>query len=172
MSLIYPRRPCKAIIPRPHRSTGGCFPRHLSRFRTHSQLFCRLIRESLPDAVVGLFVHTPFPSSEVFRCLPRELSTPVRDLGLTTAFSGRREILDGMLGANLVCFQVGLDGSLCHLYSLPLLQTYSYLRHFTSTCIRVCGYEATSRGIDVDGRVTAVSHCPVGIDAERVAKDL
>lgn len=24
------------------------------------------------DAYVGLFVHTPFPSSEVFRCLPSE----------------------------------------------------------------------------------------------------
>ncbi|KAF8727565.1 hypothetical protein AX14_007273 [Amanita brunnescens Koide BX004] len=104
----------------------------------HLLLLPRLIRESLPDAVVGLFVHTPFPSSEVFRCLPR-----------------RREILDGMLGANLVCFQ-----------------TYSYTRHFTSTCIRVCGYEATSRGIDVDGRVTVVSHCPVGIDADRVSKDI
>ncbi|KAF8631770.1 hypothetical protein AX15_002206 [Amanita polypyramis BW_CC] len=104
----------------------------------HLLLLPKLIRESLPDAVVGLFVHTPFPSSEVFRCLPR-----------------RREILDGMLGANLVCFQ-----------------TYSYSRHFTSTCIRVCGYEATQRGIDVDGRITAVSHCPVGIDAERVSKDV
>lgn len=76
-----------------------------------------------------------------------------------------------MLGANLVCFQVGPERS----FRIPLLirpQTYSYSRHFTSTCIRVCGYEATSRGIDVDGRVTVVSHCPVGIDAERVAKDL
>ncbi|PFH48155.1 glycosyltransferase family 20 protein [Amanita thiersii Skay4041] len=104
----------------------------------HLLLLPRLIRESLPDAVVGLFVHTPFPSSEVFRCLPR-----------------RKEILDGMLGANLVCFQ-----------------TYSYSRHFISTCIRVCGYEATARGIDVDGHVTSVMHCPVGIDAERVAKDI
>ena len=33
----------------------------------------RLIRDSIPDAVIGLFVHTPFPSSEVFRCLPRKL---------------------------------------------------------------------------------------------------
>ncbi|KAF8633173.1 hypothetical protein AX17_004674 [Amanita inopinata Kibby_2008] len=104
----------------------------------HLLLLPRLIRESLPDAVVGLFVHTPFPSSEVFRCLPR-----------------RKEILDGMLGANLVCFQ-----------------TYSYSRHFISTCIRVCGYEATSRGIDVEGHVTAVMHCPVGIDADRVANDI
>ncbi|TFK67349.1 trehalose 6-phosphate phosphatase [Pluteus cervinus] len=103
----------------------------------HLLLVPRLVREAIPEAVIGLFVHTPFPSSEVFRCLPR-----------------RKEILDGMLGANLVCFQ-----------------TYSYSRHFNSSCIRVCGYESTSRGIDVEGHVTAVSHCPVGIDAERVARD-
>jgi trehalose 6-phosphate synthase/phosphatase len=108
----------------------------------HLLLVPRLFREVLgPDggeAIVGLFVHTPFPSSEVFRCLPR-----------------RKEILDGMLGANLVCFQ-----------------TYSYSRHFTSACIRVCGYETTARGIDVEGHVTAVMHCPVGVDAERVARDI
>lgn len=103
--------------------------------------------------------------------------------------SGRKEILEGMLGANLICFQ-----------------TYSYSRHFTSTCVRVCGYETTTRtvpaptpantsstlstassqsdrnkssnssenkyiGIDVQGHTVAVSHCPVGIDAERVARD-
>lgn len=104
----------------------------------HLLLVPKLVRESIPDATLGLFVHTPFPSSEVFRCLPR-----------------RKEILDGMLGANLVCFQ-----------------TYSYSRHFISTCIRVCGYETTSQGIDVEGHVAAVSHCPVGIDAERVARDI
>ncbi|KAK0203723.1 trehalose 6-phosphate phosphatase [Desarmillaria ectypa] len=104
----------------------------------HLLLLPRLIRELVPDAVLGLFVHTPFPSSEVYRCLPR-----------------RKEILDGMLGANLVCFQ-----------------TYSYSRHFISTCIRVCGYETTHRGIDVEGHVTSVMHCPVGIDAERVARDI
>ncbi|KAF9031659.1 trehalose 6-phosphate phosphatase [Hymenopellis radicata] len=104
----------------------------------HLLLLPKLIRELVPEAVLGLFVHTPFPSSEVFRCLPR-----------------RKEILDGMLGANLVCFQ-----------------TYSYSRHFISTCIRVCGYETTHRGIDVEGHVTSVMHCPVGIDAERVARDI
>ncbi|KAJ6470507.1 glycosyltransferase family 20-domain-containing protein [Mycena sanguinolenta] len=78
---------------------------------------------------------TPFPSTEVFRCLPR-----------------RKEILDGMVGADLVCFQ-----------------TYSYSRHLTSTCIRVCGYETTPRGIDAEGHVTAITHCP---DAERVGRDI
>lgn len=104
----------------------------------HLLLTPKLLRELIPEAVVGLFVHTPFPSSEVFRCLPR-----------------RKEILDGMLGANIICFQ-----------------TYSYSRHFTSTCVRVCGYETNQRGIDVEGHVTAVMHCPVGVDAERVARDI
>ncbi|KAI0641353.1 trehalose 6-phosphate phosphatase [Trametes meyenii] len=104
----------------------------------HLLLVPALLRQTLPDAAVGLFVHTPFPSSEVFRCLPR-----------------RKEILDGMLGANLICFQ-----------------TYSYSRHFTSSCIRVCGYEVTARGgIDVQGHVSAIGYCPVGVDADRVAKD-
>ncbi|RDB27871.1 Alpha,alpha-trehalose-phosphate synthase [UDP-forming] A [Hypsizygus marmoreus] len=44
----------------------------------HLLLVPRLVRESIPDVVLGLFMHTPFPSSEVFRCLPR-----------------RKEILDG-----------------------------------------------------------------------------
>ncbi|KAF5389624.1 hypothetical protein D9757_004178 [Collybiopsis confluens] len=108
----------------------------------HLLLLPSLLRELLPDAVVGLFVHTPFPSSEVFRCLPR-----------------RKEILDGMLGANLVCFQ-----------------NYSYSRHFVSTCIRVCGYESHSNGRGIENpasaHLTAVSYCPVGIDAARVAGDV
>ncbi|OCH89277.1 trehalose 6-phosphate phosphatase [Obba rivulosa] len=104
----------------------------------HLLLTPQLLRAVLPEAAIGLFVHTPFPSSEIFRCLPR-----------------RKEILDGMLGANLICFQ-----------------TYSYSRHFTSTCVRVCGYEITSSGgIDVQGHVAAIAYCPVGVDAERVAKD-
>ncbi|KAF8878174.1 hypothetical protein CPB84DRAFT_1817530 [Gymnopilus junonius] len=95
----------------------------------HLLLAPRLVREQIPDAVIGLFVHTPFPSSEVFRCLPLR----------------RKEILDGMLGANL---------------------TYSYSRHFISTCTDMRVRDDLA-WIDVDGHVTAVMHCPVGIDAER-----
>ena len=60
-----------------------------------------------------------------------------------------------MLGADLVCFQ-----------------TYSYSRHFSSTCVRVCGYETTKKGVEGEGHSTSIMHCPVGIDAERVARDL
>lgn len=38
----------------------------------HLLLVPKMLRQLLPDALVGLFVHTPWPSSEVFRCLPRK----------------------------------------------------------------------------------------------------
>lgn len=47
----------------------------------------RLLRAMVPDARVGLFLHIPFPSSEVFRILP-----------------WRAEILKGMLGADVIGF--------------------------------------------------------------------
>ncbi len=46
-----------------------------------------LLRERLPRARIGLFLHIPFPASEVFRMLP-----------------WRAELLRGMLGADLVGF--------------------------------------------------------------------
>lgn len=38
----------------------------------HLLLVPKMLRMSAPDVCVGLFVHTPWPSSEVFRCLPSE----------------------------------------------------------------------------------------------------
>lgn len=51
-------------------------------------LLPQLLRMEFPDAYIGLFVHTPFPSSEYFRCL-----------------SKRSQLLDGMLGADKIGFQ-------------------------------------------------------------------
>ena len=42
----------------------------------HLLLVPKLLRLLVPDVYVGLFVHTPWPSSEVFRCLPRMCTTP------------------------------------------------------------------------------------------------
>ncbi len=47
-----------------------------------------LIRERIPDAQIGFFLHIPFPSSEVFRVLP-----------------WRHDLLRGVLGADLIGFQ-------------------------------------------------------------------
>lgn len=51
-------------------------------------LLPQLIRMQLPNAIVGFFMHCPFPSSEYFRALPK-----------------RQQLLDGMLGANKISFQ-------------------------------------------------------------------
>ncbi|KIW01789.1 trehalose-phosphatase [Verruconis gallopava] len=54
----------------------------------HLLLVPRMVRQKLPDAKIGFFLHTAFPSSEVFRCLAQ-----------------RNALLEGMLGANLIGFQ-------------------------------------------------------------------
>jgi hypothetical protein len=36
----------------------------------HLMLLPALLRERLPNAIIGFFLHIPFPSSEIFRCLP------------------------------------------------------------------------------------------------------
>lgn len=53
----------------------------------HLMLVPALLRERIPDARVGFFLHIPFPSSEVFRILP-----------------WRSAILEGLLGADLIGF--------------------------------------------------------------------
>ncbi|RGB26990.1 glycosyltransferase family 20 protein [Rhizophagus diaphanus] len=100
----------------------------------HLLLVPQMLRERLPDAAIGLFIHAPFPSSEIFRCLPK-----------------RKEILNGMLGANQIGFQ-----------------TYSYSRHFISNCTRILGYETTPNGVDFEGSLVSIGTFPIGIDVERV----
>jgi trehalose 6-phosphate synthase/phosphatase len=58
----------------------------------HLMLLPGLLREALPHAAVGFFLHIPFPASEVFRILPR-----------------RSELLRGLLGADLLAFQTHAD---------------------------------------------------------------
>ncbi|GAA6002877.1 uncharacterized protein JCM10292_001351 [Rhodotorula paludigena] len=99
------------------------------------QMLRELLKGESPN--ISLFLHCPFPSSEFFRCLPR-----------------REELLDGMLGCNVVCFQ-----------------THSYARHFLSSCVRVNGYEARAGGVDVHGRIVHLAHCPIGIDVDNVEHD-
>ena len=61
-------------------------------------LMPEMVRKKLPDLSIGFFLHIPFPSYEMFRLLP-----------------WRRELLNGMLGSDLVGFH-----------------TYDDMRHFLS----------------------------------------
>ncbi len=96
----------------------------------HLMLLPEMIREKLPKAKIGFFLHIPFPSSEVFRLLPY-----------------RKEILQGLLGADLVGFH-----------------TYNYYRHFLSSVLRICGNENTFGEIDLKERMVKADVFPMGID--------
>ena len=53
----------------------------------HLLLLPEMLRRRLPDLRIGFFLHTPFPSSDVFRVLPE-----------------RAEVLRGLLGADIIGF--------------------------------------------------------------------
>ncbi len=101
----------------------------------HLMLLPQLIRKELPDAAIGFFFHIPFPSFEVFRLLP-----------------WRDEILEGLLGADLIGFH-----------------SYDYARHFLSCIHRLLGYEHTLGQITVGDRIVRVDAFPMGIDYDKFA---
>ncbi|MDE2026412.1 MAG: trehalose-6-phosphate synthase, partial [Patescibacteria group bacterium] len=58
----------------------------------HFALLPRIIKKSRPDAQIGIFWHIPWPHAESFRICP-----------------WRKELLDGMLGADVLGFHTQLD---------------------------------------------------------------
>jgi trehalose 6-phosphate synthase complex regulatory subunit len=101
----------------------------------HLMLLPGLLRQRLPEAEIGFFLHTAFPSSEIFRCL-----------------AVRTELLQGMLGANMVGFQ-----------------NDEYGHHFLQTCSRLLNVEATKHGVILeDGRFVHVNTCPMGIEPNAI----
>ncbi len=96
----------------------------------HLMLLPQFIRAAMPDATIGFFMHIPFPSFEVFRILP-----------------SRKEIVKGMLGADLIGFH-----------------TYDYAHHFLQTARRLLGYDCRKTQISLDDRVVRVDAYPMGID--------
>lgn len=87
----------------------------------------------------------------------------------------RREILQGVLGANLVGFQVsgnhkseGLTKRWELTAVLTQKKTYAYARHFISSCTRMIGCESTLTGVNANGQIVSVGAFPIGIDVNRV----
>ncbi|MCW5977791.1 MAG: bifunctional alpha,alpha-trehalose-phosphate synthase (UDP-forming)/trehalose-phosphatase [Bryobacteraceae bacterium] len=91
-----------------------------------------MLRQSLPDARIGFFLHIPFPSSEVFRLLP-----------------GREDLLQGLLGADLIAFH-----------------THAHLQHFRSALLRVGGVESRMNAVESAGRTIRLEALPIGIAPE------
>ncbi len=104
----------------------------------HLLLLPQMVREMIPGISVGLFIHIPWPSYEVFRLLP-----------------WRTEILEGMLGADLIGFH-----------------TYGYVRHFLSSVRRLLGYDTVFNRISIEERTLLVDAFPRGIYYEKFANEV
>src|SRR3989339_54278 len=102
----------------------------------HLMLLPNLLREYLPDSSIGFFLHIPFPSSELFRQLPY-----------------RKEILEGMLGADLIGFH-----------------TYDYAGHFNESVRRILGYEHVFSQINTNERVVYSDIFPIGINYNKYSR--
>lgn len=98
-----------------------------------------MLHERMPELKIGFFLHTPFPSFETFRCHPK-----------------RRELVAGILGANLIGFH-----------------TFGYMRHFRSTVLRLLGIESDITRIrSDDGHTTVMGVFPIGINAKKFTETL
>ncbi len=104
----------------------------------HLMLLPLLIRRAVPRSSICFFLHIPFPSYEIFRLLPE-----------------RQDILEGLLGADLIGFH-----------------TYDYARYFMSSVLRTLGYENHNGEIPLDDHVVHVDAFPIGIDYEKFTQAL
>ncbi|HQS06274.1 MAG TPA: bifunctional alpha,alpha-trehalose-phosphate synthase (UDP-forming)/trehalose-phosphatase, partial [Daejeonella sp.] len=89
-----------------------------------------MVRSKNVDLTIGFFLHIPFPSYELFRLIP-----------------WRAELLEGMLGADLVGFH-----------------TYDDVQHFMNAAIRILPINSNSNILTVDDRPVVAEAFPMGID--------
>jgi trehalose 6-phosphate synthase len=100
------------------------------------QLVPKMLRELRPDVRIGFFLHIPFPPIELFMQLP-----------------WRREILSGLLGADLVGFQVSQAAS-----------------NFSRMARRQSSATGTDSLLDFEGRSIRVGAFPISVDSEQIIK--
>ncbi|MDD3630267.1 MAG: bifunctional alpha,alpha-trehalose-phosphate synthase (UDP-forming)/trehalose-phosphatase [Bacteroidales bacterium] len=101
----------------------------------HLMLLPTMLRKELPDAKISFFLHIPFPPFEIFHLIP-----------------WRKEILEGLLGADLIGFHI-----------------YDYVHNFLDSVYNILGYDHTLGEIITNDRILKVDSFPMGIDYERYA---
>jgi trehalose 6-phosphate synthase/phosphatase len=101
-------------------------------------LLPKLLRDALPNATIGFFQHIPFPSYEIFRILP-----------------WRKQLLEGMLGADLIGFH-----------------TFDDVRHFLSASSRIIGIDNKMGQLRVKQRLVQIDSFSMGIDYDKFVNEL
>jgi trehalose 6-phosphate synthase len=102
----------------------------------HLQLVPMMLRAVRPDVRIGFFLHTPFPPQELYMQIP-----------------WRRELIEGLLGADLVGFQV------------PGAAT-----NFARLARRLAGATGSDELLEYDGRTVRVGAFPISIDTAEITR--
>jgi len=97
------------------------------------QLVPTMLRELRPDLRISFFLHIPFPPQELYVQLP-----------------WRRQILEGLLGADVIGFQTRLGAS-----------------NFSQLARKFAGASGTREALNYDGRLIQVGAFPISIDVGR-----
>ena len=98
----------------------------------HLMPLANLLRKKFPELTIGFFLHIPFPAYEIFRLIPKKW---------------QREILTGMLGADLIGFH-----------------TIDYTTHFINCITRILRVENNEKYIQWDNRKIKAHALPISID--------
>ena len=95
-----------------------------------------LVRLKQPAVSIAYFNHIPFPSQELFRLIP-----------------WRKELLMGMLGADLIGFH-----------------TFDDVRHFLSAATHLLPVHADANRLRLENRIILAEPFPMGIDSDKFAQ--
>eukprot|EP01063_Lacrimia_lanifica_P002819 TRINITY_DN11520_c0_g1_i1.p1 TRINITY_DN11520_c0_g1~~TRINITY_DN11520_c0_g1_i1.p1 ORF type:complete len:985 (+),score=333.59 TRINITY_DN11520_c0_g1_i1:87-2957(+) len=99
----------------------------------HLLLVAKKIRARIAEARVGFFMHSPFPTVELFRQLPV-----------------RKELLDGMLAADVIGFNA-----------------YTYCTHHREACEALLSLDTEGKGLHTsDGRFVRTHISPAGVNVD------
>lgn len=96
-------------------------------------LLPKLVREQNQKVGIGYFQHIPFPPDELFRGIP-----------------WRDQILEGLLGADLIAFH-----------------TFNDTQHFLNACTHILGLPIENNCLRAGGRNVYVEVFPMGIDYDK-----
>jgi trehalose 6-phosphate synthase/phosphatase len=101
----------------------------------HLMLLPHLIRKASPKIRIGFFLHIPFPQFEIFRLMPGKW---------------RREILEGLLGADVIGFH-----------------THDYGEYFLRCVQRILGHGHHMGKLALGDHVVKIRAFPMGIDFDK-----
>lgn len=117
-------------------------------------LLPQLVREKIPNATIGFFLHIPFPSFEIFRLLP-----------------WRNEILRGLLGADLIGFHTY---DYAHYFMNAMMRLLGYEHTFNKINLkdRIIKIDSFPMGINYEKFANANDNSDVKEEISKLRKNI